>query len=118
MGGARHRVGISQLSAPSAVLPTLGRGYKCSVALRLGYTGPPASDTSARIASRLRFQIVGFFVHDHRMADDRGLAIQLEHLVGHLEMRFAGSVGFDIAEITFVAIRHLRARVLVHTGAI
>src|SRR5690242_2241140 len=80
--------------------------------LRIGNPDHAAADAVARVAGRLRLQVVGFRVHDDRASDDRILAVEREHVVDHLERCISGGVGLQIAKIAGVTLWIIRTAVL------
>lgn len=84
--------------------------------LGLGDANDAAGDTSASVTHWLRLQVVCFFVHDHAAANDRFLAAHRHHLIGQLEMRFAGRVGRQVAHVAFVTLRDVVAGVRIIGG--
>jgi hypothetical protein len=75
-----------------------------------------ARHSSTSVTSRLRFQVVCFFVHDHRVANDRIGAVQLHHAIGPFQVRFARRVRFDVAQITSVTVGRIRRTMLLVSG--
>ena len=65
-----------------------------------------AGNTRARVAGGIGFQVVFLFVNHDRLADDRIRPAQAQFAFP-IEMRFAGSVGLNIAEVARVMLgRH------------
>jgi len=73
-----------------------------------------ACDARAGITRRIGFQVVLFFMYDHRFSDDRIRTAQIQFRFPN-EVPFAGSVDFNIAEIADVAHGRVRpAMMLMH----
>jgi len=66
-------------------------------------TGEPRT----RVACRIGFQVVLFFMHDYRFSNDRIWTAQIEFPFP-LEVPLAGSISFNIAEIAGVTLRPRR----------
>src|SRR5712691_2744752 len=70
-----------------------------------------ARNARAGVAGGIRFQVIFFLVNDDRLANDRIRAAQA-HLPFPIEVRLAGSIRFDIAEIARVTISRHRSAVM------
>src|SRR5205823_7106091 len=79
---------------------------------RFGHANYAAGETTTSIASRLRFQIICFFVHDHSVTHDRISAGKFHHFIAPFQMSLAGSVGFNVAQIASVPIARVWRAVL------
>ena len=64
----------TSLIVSSSIIPRLLRS-------RFGHANYPAGETTTGIASRLRFQIIGFFMHNHSATHDRISTGKFHHLV-------------------------------------
>lgn len=76
--------------------------------LRLGHADYTAGRSAAGVANRLRFQIILFFMNNYRVTENGIFPSKFEHFIFPFEMRFARSVGFEIAEIAHVAFGGIR----------
>jgi len=73
-----------------------------------------AREARAGITRRVGFQVVRFFMHDHRFSDDRIWAAQIQFPFPN-KVPLAGSVDFNVAEIADVTLgRVWAAMMLMH----
>ncbi len=73
-----------------------------------------ARDARSGITRRIGFQVVRFFMHDHRFSDDRIWAAQIQFPFPN-EEPLAGSVNFNVAEIADMTLGRVRpAMMLMH----
>jgi len=70
-----------------------------------------AREARARITRRIGFQVVRFFMHDHRFSDDRIWAAQIQFPFPN-EVSLAGSVDFNVAEIADVTLGRVRSAMM------
>ena len=89
----RYKDWLRELPPGSVVRNSITRVRR----LRLRDADHAARETSAGVADRLRFQIVIFRMNDHGQPEDRILAAEFQHFIFQLQMRFAGSVRFEIS---------------------
>src|SRR5947209_6681904 len=73
----------------------------------IGGVNHATGESRARVACRIGFQVVHFFMDDYRFSNDRIWTAQIEFPFP-LEVPLAGSVSFNIAEIADVTLRPRR----------
>jgi hypothetical protein len=79
--------------------------------LRLGDANDPAGKTTTCVPGGLRFQIIGLFMDDNCVTNDRLGAGEFHHLVTPFEMSLARRVCFNVAQVAGVTIRRIRGAV-------
>ncbi len=75
---------------------------------RVDHTAP---NPRAGISRGIGFQIIFLLVHDNRFADDRIRAVELQFSFP-IEVRLAGSIGRDVAEVAGVMLSGARSAVM------
>src|SRR5438477_5400456 len=75
-----------------------------SAIVSVGGVNHATGEPRTRVACRIGFQVVLFFMHDYRFSNDRIWAAQIEFPF-RLEVPLSGTISFNIAEIAGMTLR-------------